>query len=81
LAAVLIVFPIIVLFSASLKPRQWLANICLMLGTASYGVYVLQIPIADTLGRVLGKLGAHFSPGIVSGAVFLTALLAIGTDS
>jgi peptidoglycan/LPS O-acetylase OafA/YrhL len=79
LTAVLVVFPIIVLFSASLKPRQWLANICLVLGTASYGVYVLQIPIADALEKVLYKLDPtqRFSPGIVSAAAFLAALLVI----
>jgi peptidoglycan/LPS O-acetylase OafA/YrhL len=77
LAAVLVVFPLIVLFAASLKPRPWLANICVLLGTASYGVYVLELPISDAMWRIIGKLGAQqfFTPGLISGLMFLTVLL------
>lgn len=52
LAVTLIGFPVILILSASAVPPKPLAGTCLLLGNASYAIYVLHVPLTSWLGQL-----------------------------
>jgi peptidoglycan/LPS O-acetylase OafA/YrhL len=75
LTVTIIVFPALVLIGASSKPSGNWARVFLVLGLASYGVYVLQVPVYTTRLWVLGVSSFTPSSGIAFVAfLFLFAL-------
>ena len=52
IVTVILIFPVITLSAAIAAPSGLLERACLIAGTASYAVYVLQVPIMTVLGVV-----------------------------
>jgi peptidoglycan/LPS O-acetylase OafA/YrhL len=82
LTVTIIVFPALVLVGASSKPGVYWARLFLGLGLASYGVYVLQVPVYGTVIGVLSKLTSASSFTASSGIAFIAFLFlfALATD-
>ena len=81
LTVTIIIFPALVLIGASSKPSGYWARAFLGLGLASYGVYVLQVPVYGIIEKALSRLPTvSFTP--LSGVVFtaLLFLFALATD-
>jgi peptidoglycan/LPS O-acetylase OafA/YrhL len=74
LTVAIIVFPALVLIGASSKPRGHWARALSGLGLASYGVYILQVPIYETTLKVLSKLTSHSTFTPLSGVAFIVLL-------
>jgi peptidoglycan/LPS O-acetylase OafA/YrhL len=61
----LVIFPLLLLFAADYEPPAWLLPLFRGLGTASYPVYILQVPAALLVGAALTAAGlppASFAP-------------------
>jgi len=61
----LVIFPMLLLFAADYEPPAWLLPLFRGLGTASYPVYILQVPVALLAGAAMTALGlppAGFAP-------------------
>jgi peptidoglycan/LPS O-acetylase OafA/YrhL len=76
LVITVLVFPGMVLIAASSKPNGIMARTYMMIGLASYGIYVLQVPVYEISSRVLTKMpnisSVSFAP--VGGTVFIAVL-------
>ncbi len=78
LAATLVGFPLLVLLSASAVPPRRLAGLCILLGNASYAIYVLHVPASAWLHELATHtplLKALQAPWI--GMCYLTAIVTI----
>jgi peptidoglycan/LPS O-acetylase OafA/YrhL len=64
LAAILLM-PLIVAGFANARVDGWQGRACTTLGTLSYGIYILHVPLATGLSALFLKLGAPMPPGIV----------------
>lgn len=69
-----VVFPLCVLFASQRKSTR-LESMLLMLGSASYPIYVLHIPVAVLLYRVQNDAVETFAP--VSGIALVVILIAL----
>ncbi|MCZ8340004.1 MAG: acyltransferase [Burkholderiaceae bacterium] len=78
--AVGLVFPVAIVLGASAPPTARLLPVFLMLGAASYPVYVLHVPALKLMERALGAGGAAGGPlealHALAGAAFVVALVA-----
>lgn len=74
LAAVLVLFPLLVLFSTRGSAGR-LQPVLLVLGAVSYPIYVLQVPLGGALAYVAGPGIDRFAP--LSGIVFTLALVGV----
>jgi peptidoglycan/LPS O-acetylase OafA/YrhL len=74
LAAVFVAFPLLVLFSTRGAAGRF-EPILLVLGAASYPMYVLHVPLGEALAYVAGPGVAKFAP--FSGAAFVLALVGV----
>jgi len=72
LAAVFLLFPLLVLFSTRGTAGKF-QPILLVLGAASYPMYVLHVPLGEALNYVAGPVVERFVP--LSGIVFVLALV------
>jgi len=63
LAATFILFPILVLAGAWSQPGPWFMRSCEWLGTASYAIYVLHVPIADFFAEAVRRI-SHREPAL-----------------
>jgi len=77
LVSALVIFPCVLLLGAAAKPNRWMVQPSLILGRASYGIYVLHVPFA-LLGQqiwfhVRGHSIEHDSPW--SGLALVLAIL------
>ena len=75
LAATLIVFPGLVFVGASSVPSRPMARLFLCLGAASYGVYVLQVPIYEVLVGYLRGTGGEMH--WIWAPLFVTVVLSL----
>lgn len=55
LAAVLLVFPALVLFAADTPVKGALAKVCAGMGLASYGIYILHVPMWQWIHLILAR--------------------------
>jgi peptidoglycan/LPS O-acetylase OafA/YrhL len=79
LAAVLVVFPLILFLGAMSAPNRPVGRIFAVLGIASYAVYVLQYPVYNLLWKVITALSAGH-PGeftLVSAVMFSLAMVVL----
>jgi len=79
LSATLIIFPVLIFVGATSRPRL-LVRTFSMLGTASYGIYVLQIPlyflVRDAMRRIVNG-DSHYQLPLVTGIVFAAFVLVV----
>jgi peptidoglycan/LPS O-acetylase OafA/YrhL len=74
LLAVCVLFPIAVLIASNSRRTGW-ERILLMLGSASYPVYVLHLPMGVLVRQIFGSRVEHYAPW--SGYVFAAFLVAL----
>lgn len=83
LVSVLVIFPCVLLLGAAAKPIRWMVPPSLVLGRASYGIYVLHAPFAQLWRQiwihVRGHSIEHDSPwsglALVVGIIFFVLML------
>lgn len=79
LGSALVVFPVLVLLGAHVEPGGFLRQVCMVLGVASYGIYVLHKRLYDLsygfLLQVVGIKAEDFAPWV--GLAYLVALVAV----
>jgi peptidoglycan/LPS O-acetylase OafA/YrhL len=85
LAITFFVFPILVLIGASSQPGSGLTKqICELLGTASYAIYVLHGPVRSFFGEILNRVmhrpPHHFAPWAGIACMLLSIGLALLLD-
>jgi len=80
LIVTLLCFPCLILAGASSAPTGLLARLFTWLGTASYGIYVLQVPIYELAYRASSHLGIStlIDPPWIFGVAFLAVVVAAG---
>jgi peptidoglycan/LPS O-acetylase OafA/YrhL len=75
--AVGLVFPAAIVLGASAPPTARLRPVFVLMGAASYPVYVLHVPALKLLERALGAEGGPLDAlHVLAGVVFIVALLA-----
>lgn len=80
IAVTIFVFPLLIFAGASAKPKRFASLIFSALGTASYAVYILHVPIYWVLRWQLPKiLGMSVADVPLIGAILFTILLFLGT--
>lgn len=73
-ASVYVLFPLCVLIGAN-RSRTLGVNFLLILGSASYPIYVLHIPLAKVVSRLWPNETYHYMP--YSGIIFILVLVAL----
>ncbi|MEC3949409.1 acyltransferase family protein [Sphingobium sp. HWE2-09] len=73
LIMVLLVFPVLVYASLSCPIDRFIHRIATTLGSASYGVYILQVPMVAFVASALTALG--WRPSVALGLTFAAGLL------
>jgi peptidoglycan/LPS O-acetylase OafA/YrhL len=59
LVSALLIFPCVLLLGAAAKPSRWMVQPSLILGRASYGIYVLHVPLVLLGQQIWFRLGRH----------------------
>lgn len=59
IATTLFVFPCVLLMGATATPTRWMVQPSLILGRASYGIYVLHVPLAALAAQIWFRVRQH----------------------
>lgn len=74
--AAIVLFPLLVMFSANAMATGVAARICGGLGLMSYAIYMLHVPLLGVLTVVVGRLGVQLPGFVFVGLLIVTAAIA-----
>jgi peptidoglycan/LPS O-acetylase OafA/YrhL len=77
LATALIVFPLLVLAAARMEPPRWLFGLSEFLGTGSYAIYVIQVPVIVWVSSILHRLGTNLNSFGLPGSIAIMVAVAV----
>jgi peptidoglycan/LPS O-acetylase OafA/YrhL len=56
MVSVFVALPAIVLLAACSQVSSWSASLCNLVGTLSYAIYILHLPLGDVVGGAFDRL-------------------------